>query len=305
VQYTFSLDSGDYKATYKMGDPSLAPNNSFGFNPEHSSVVTPNYRETFGDRWLNDGLAVTSLDSTGTDFLDRAHFYATGGCGRSEDTFDGGANNPGEGAFIVNVSGPVRAIRSYLGANSYLYTVNTHLFYPSREDLVTDVRGHAGLPGYGSADDYTTGVTGLKYSDPANTGVPIDGLPDTVTPIAYTTGSTAPVSWQMVSGAQGSVVTVRTLDTDITGLNVTTVYQDRNPASPAQCTGDAAAWGQNGANLTSPVNNVPVTDPTLSATPATLVSHRYRYFRAPGLSTAGAATIDAQARNPVQTTVSG
>jgi hypothetical protein len=305
VQYTFSLDSGDYKTTYKMGDPSLAPNNSFGFNPEHSTVVTPDYRENFGDRWLNDGLAVTSLDSTGTDLLDRSHFYATGGCGRSEDTFDGSANNPGEGAFIVNVSGPVRAIRSYLGANSYLYTVNTHVFYPSREDLVTDVRGHAGLPGYGSADDYTTGATGLKYSDPANTGVPIDGVPDTVTPIAYTTGSTAPVSWQMVSGAQGSVVTVRTLDTDITGLNVTTVYQDRNPASPAQCTGDAAAWGQNGANLTSPVNNVPVTDPTLSATPATLVSHRYRYFRAPSTSTADAATIDAQARHPVQTTVSG
>ena len=66
-------------------------------------------------------------------------------------------------------------------------------------------------------------------------------------------------------------MTVRTLDTDITGLNVTTVYQDRNPASPAQCTGDAAAYGQNGVNLTSPVNNVPVTDPTLSATPAKLV----------------------------------
>ena len=88
-----------------------------------------------------------------------------------------------------------------------------------------------------------------------------------MTPIAYVTGSTAPSMWQMVSGAQGSVVTVRTLDTDITGLNVTTVYQDRNAASPAQCTGDAAAYGQNGVNLTSPVNNVPVTDPTLTATP--------------------------------------
>ena len=71
----------------------------------------------------------------------------------------------------MNISGPVRAIRSYLGANSYLYTVNTHLFYPDREDLVTDVRGHAGLPGYGSADDYMTGTTGLTYSDPVNTGV--------------------------------------------------------------------------------------------------------------------------------------
>ena len=126
-----------------------------------------------------------------------------------------------------------------------------------------------------------------------------------MTPISYTTGSTPPVAWQMVSGMQGSVVTVRTLDTDISGLNVTTVYQDRDPASPAQCTGDAAAWGQNGANLTSPVNNVPVTDPTLSATPATLVVHRYRYFRGPKLSTGDAATLDSQARTPLQPTVSG
>jgi len=199
----------------------------------------------------------------------------------------------------------VRAIRSYLGANSYLYTANTHFFYPGREDLVTDIRGHAGLPGYGTADDYVTGTTGLKYSDPKNTGVPIDGTQDTVTPIGYTTGSTPPPMWQMVSGNQGSVVTVRTLDTDISGLNITTVYQDRNAASPAQCTGDAAAYGQNGVNLLSPVNNVPVTDPTLTATPAKLTTSRFRYFQGPDLSTTDAAKLDVQARNPLVTTVTG
>jgi hypothetical protein len=306
VSYTFSLDSGAYLATYKMGTASLSPNNAWGFNPEHSTVVTPAYRQQFGDRWLNNGLQVTTSGASGAALLERTHFYATGvGCGRSEDTFDGGASNPGEGAFVVNLSGPVRAIRSYLGANSYLYTVNTHFFYPEREDLVTDVRGHAGLPGYGSADDYVTTATGLTYSDPSNSGVPIDGAADAVTPITYTTGSTAPPMWQMVSGARGSVVTVRTLDTDLTGLNVTTVYQDRNPASPAQCTGDAAAWGQNGSNLTSPVNNVPVTDPTLSSTPGKLVVRRVRFFRGPNLSTSDAATLDTQARAPVQTSVSG
>jgi hypothetical protein len=227
------------------------------------------------------------------------------GCSRSEDTFDGGANNPGEGAFIVNISGPVRAIRSYIGANSYLYTVNTDIFYPDREDTVTELRGHAGLPGYGSADDFVTGTTGLTYSDPANAGVPVDGVPDTVTPIASTTGSTAPAAWQMVSGAQGSMVTVRSVDTDITGLNVTTVYQDRNPASPPQCTGDAAAWGQNGMNVTSPVGSVPITDPTLSSTPATLVLHRFRYFEAPSLPASSAVSLNAEALNPIQTTVTG
>jgi hypothetical protein len=304
VHYTFSLDSGDYRNTYKMGTASLAPNNTWSFNPEHSTVTTPVYQEQFGDRWLNNGLSITA-GGTGAPMLERTHFYATGGCGRSEDTFDGGASNPGEGAFILNLSGPVRAIRSYLGANSYLYTANTHFFYPEREDLVTELRGHAGLPGYGVADDYVTGTQGLKYSDPANTNVPIDGVQDTVTPISYSTGNPAPTAWQMVSGPQGSVVTVRTLDTDITGLNVSTVYQDRSTASPAQCTGDAAAWGQNGTNLVSPVNNVTNTDPTLGANPPSFLVKRFRYFRGANLPTNVAAILDQQARNPAQVSVTG
>jgi hypothetical protein len=305
VKYTFSLDSGNYLSTYKMGEGSLSPNNTWGFNPEHSTVVTPSYSQQLGDRWLNNGLSVTANGGTGADILERTHYYVTVGCGRSEDTFDGSADNPGEGAFDVNISGPVRAVRSYFGANSYKWTVNTDLFYPSFEETVTELRGHAGLPGYGSADDYVTNTIGLKYTDPRNSNVTIDGTNDAVTPIGYTTGSAAPAMWQMVSGPQGSVVTSRTLDTDITGLNVTTVYQDAKVASPAQCTGDAAAWGENGVNVTSPVNNVPVTDPTLTATPATFVTHRFRYFEGPNYSASNAAALDADAQNPLQTTVAG
>ena len=305
VTYNFSLDSGSYTGTYKMGSGSLAPNNTWGFNPEHSTVTTPAYRQSYGDRWLNNGLSITERGASGTNILERTHYYVVNTCGRSEDTFDGGANNPGEGAYVVNISGPVRAIRSYMGANSYNYTVNTDVFYPYREDTVTELRGHAGLPGYGSADDFVTGTTGLTYSDPSNTNVPIDGVPDSVQPIAFTSGSPAPASWQMVSGSQGSLVTVRSLSTDITGLNISTVYQDSNPASPAQCTGDAAAWGENGMNLTSPVGSVPITDPTLTATPATLTLTRYRFFQAPNLPVSSAADLSAQALNPIATTVTG
>ncbi len=304
VNYNFSLDSGSYTATYKMGTGSLAPNNSWGFNPEHSTVTTPSYGLTFGDRWLNNRLAITQGGGTGSNILERTHYYVTSTCGRSEDTFDGGANNPGEGAFVANISGPVRAIRTYIGANSYKYTVNTDIFYPDRQDTVTELRGHAGLPGYGSADDFATNTTGLTYSDPVNNRVAIDGKPDAVTPITFTTGSTAPAAWQMVSGTQGSLVTVRTIDTDIAGLNAATVYEDQNPASPPQCTGDAAAWGQDGMNITSPTGSVPVTDPTLTSTPATLVLHRYRFFQPPNLPATTAATIDTQARTQIQTTVS-
>ena len=48
-----------------------------------------------------------------------------------------------------------------------------------------------------------------------------------------------------------------------------------------------------------------MTDPTLTATPATFVTHRLRYFEAPNLTAASAGTIDSQARNPLTTTVSG
>jgi len=58
-------------------------------------------------------------------------------------------------------------------------------------------------------------------------------------------------------------------------------------------------------NITSPVGSVPITDPTLTATPATLVLTRYRYFEGPNLPTTAAATIDTQARTPIQTSVSG
>ena len=132
-------------APTRWATASLSPNNSWGFNPEHSTVVTPvvprDVRRPVAEqrpgrhRQRRHRARRSSSARTSTRPV---------GCGRTEDTFDGGANNPGEGAFIVNISGPVRAIRSYLGANSYLYTANTHFFYPSREDLVTDVRGPRG-----------------------------------------------------------------------------------------------------------------------------------------------------------------
>ncbi len=90
VNYTFSLDSGDYVSTYKMGSGSLSPNNTWGFNPEHSTVVTPAYTQQYGDRWLNNGLSVKTGGATGADILERTHYYAIAGCVRTEDTFDGG-----------------------------------------------------------------------------------------------------------------------------------------------------------------------------------------------------------------------
>ncbi len=298
VHYTFSLDSGDYKTTYKMGTGSLAPNNVWGFNPEHSTLTTGSYSETFGDRWLNNGETVVSGTPANTSMLERSRTqFAPGVCGRSEDTFDGA--DSGEGGFIANISGPVRAIRSYMGANSGKWTASTDIFYPQREDSITDLRVHI-IPQIMGFDDMNTAVAGMRYSDDQNANVPIDGVPDTIV-----AGHSA--LWQMVSGNVGTVLTTHNLTTDITGLTSSTYYLDQKPASPLPCTGDNTAWGQNGIQITGPAGGIPCTDPTSADCPGgvakTFVSTRTRYFLVPNLPVSLGSTYATRALAGFTTTV--
>jgi hypothetical protein len=311
VHYTFGLDSGTYQSTYHMGASANPPNNSILPNPEHSSVVTPSYSLTFGDRWLNNGLAMTTQGATGANILERGRVQLVPStCGRSEDTFDNVIpSSPYEAGFIVNLSGPVRAIRSSMGANSGQYTVTTDVFYPQRQDSTVDLRVHV-IPGAMVFNDFATGVTGLRYSDSNTTaGVPVDGGPDSV--------ASTPASWQMVSGPQGSLVTTQSLTSDIAGLVRSTYYLDQSPATPVPCTGDATAWGQSGAAVVGPGGgNLPCTDPTIygvpgacptvagQATANTLTATAHRYFEVPGFTATQAAALAADTATPLQTTVS-
>jgi hypothetical protein len=141
--------------------------------------------------------------------------------------------------------------------------------------------------------------------------VPIDGTPDSV--------STAPATWQMVQQAgKGALVTTSSLTTDIAGLASSTYYLDQSPASPTPCTGDVAAWGQDGQASTGPGGgNLPCTDPTIYGSPGscpTVVGQatanslsvtRHRYVELPGFTAAQAATLAADTAAPLQTTVSG
>ena len=299
VNYTFSLDSGDYLSTYKIGPSALSPNNANGPNPEHSTVSTPFYNEGFTDRWLNDALSINQAPTPGVDLLDRTKYFATKvACGRTEDTFDATLNYTGE--FVANISGPVRAIRSVMGANSFTYIVLTDTFYPNRQDSVIELRGHVGMPGFGSSDDLTTGLAGMTYSDPSNTNVPIDGVADTVTPLTSISGGAQPSTWQMVSGPAGTMLTTHRLDTDIPGLNISSTWKDSSATK--DCTGDASSWGQAGFEINSPTNSVPATDPTLVANPPRFTSYRTRYFGGTEFSTTDASALEARANTPIQVT---
>lgn len=54
-----------------------APNNTAGFNPEHSTITTGTYTLNYSDRWLNDGLTITTGGASGADVLERGRVQST------------------------------------------------------------------------------------------------------------------------------------------------------------------------------------------------------------------------------------
>lgn len=277
VAYSFNLLSGDYKTTYNIFD---------GPNPEDSTVATPYYARRFSDRWADDALSVTA----GVDILDRHKaLFAPGNCARSEDTFDNGDafGYRGEGAFIANKVGPVRAIRAYVGANSGPNTERDHIFYAQREDIRTYLRVHA-IPSVMDFFDYSTAASGMTYANDLNLpGVTVDGSPDS--PAA------GQIRWEMVTGAQGSLVMSGQFTTNIAGFSYTSYYEDNNVNPTTQCTGDASAYGSSGMYVNQ---SIPCTDPGLACT-ANLSTVRTMYFEPPGRTAADAQALADHAGAPL------
>jgi hypothetical protein len=264
VHYDFELDSGDYKTTYSFsGVPGGDAGNPTGgpANPEDSAVETGYYSQHIGSRWIHDGLRVKG--GTGVDILDGDKDQVSFGCGRSELTFSRGG-----GGFIANESGPVRAIRSYIGANSGTYTQQDRIYYQRSEVLHTDLRVHSGINVISQFLDYSPAASGMTYrssADPA--GVTIDGVPDPALETGNSLGP--PFQWEQVTGPQGTLSIVNRYTTDISGLTVGSYYQDdsTSPATP-QCGGyaDDQAWGSSGSVISMPsVSGGINTDPTLGA----------------------------------------
>ncbi len=291
VSYSFNLLSGDYKTTYDVrGAVSTDPNPG---NPENSTVTTPYYSQHFQDRWADDQIHITAGASTGVDILDRHKaLFAPGNCVRSEDTFDLGTPTfQGEGAFVTNRVGPVRAIRSYIGANSGPNTQREHIFYAQREDIRTYLRVHS-IPGIMDFFDYSPAASGMTYYNDLNTaGVTIDGVPDSP--------ALGQIHWEMVTGAQGSLVMAGSISTNISPFSYTSYYLDSTTPPVTQCTGDAYAYGSSGVYVNM---SIPSTDPGISGT-AYLNSVRTMYYEPPGLTVTDAQNFDARANTPLSVAV--
>jgi hypothetical protein len=284
VSYNFNLLSGNYKATYNLHGTMGTTG-----NPENSTVTTAYYARHFLDRWADDELHVTAAGSTGVDILDRHKaLFAPGNCVRSEDTFDLGTPTfQGEGAFVTNKVGPIRAIRSYIGANSGPNTQREHIFYAQREDIRTFLRVHA-IPSVMDFFDYSPAASSMTYFNNLNTGgITIDGSPDT--PAA------GPITWQMVTGAQGSLVLSGAISTNIPAFSYTSYYLDSTTPPVTQCTGDAFAYGSSGVYVNI---SIPSTDPGIGGTNY-LNTVQTIYFESPGLTVGDAQGDSARANTPL------
>ena len=183
----------------------------------------------------------------------------------------------------------MRAIRSYLGANSGTYTQRDEIMYEGRMDVTTYLRVHP-IPPLRDWMDYSAAALGMQYVTSTNTaGVTIDGVPD-VPPAALP-------AWEMVRGAPGAVIYTNSLVSDIPGIaaNIVPYYSDDSTPAEVQCTGDAFEYGASGTTVNQ---SVPNTDPTMGAA-ATFASTRTMTFLAPDTTVGTAAEVGAQATAPL------
>jgi len=243
-------------------DYDFAPADPMGHS-ESSTVSTDAYTTHFSSRWARDRLHLGG----GPDLLDRhRNQFALDVCGRSEDTF-----SAGDGGYATNVDGPVRVIRSYLGANSGTYTQREHVFYRGTERVQTFLRVHA-IPGIMDFYDYSASALGMRYrSSNVPGGVVIDGIPDAMPAAAPT--------WEAVTGDHGALVSVSTVQTDIVALGLQSYYSDDSTPATTQCTGDAFEYGASGTRITT---SIPNTDPSTTGTVYSFTGTRWNVYLGPG-----------------------
>jgi len=269
VDYQFTLASGPYASTYNRGD---------GPNPETSVVSTDNYEVHFVDRWMDADWRITAGEATGVDVLDGLKFrFGFNTCGRSNVTFSGiDTASQAPGAFAANIDGPVRAVRSFIGANSGTYTQRTNIFTRHRQDIVTDLRVHA-IPGIIEHLDWSEAAIGMTYRNSAMAnGVTIDGIADAAP-------DTVP-AWETVSGPQGTVHLTQHVESDLPfpggsfEAAADFFYLDELNSAIDQCWGDPHFLGASGFSYLS---GVPNTDPAGSGTVYDLRTTRHITYSAP------------------------
>merc|ERR1712037_1064305 len=269
VRYNFTLTkrnnetgSNAYKDVYAFDNRG----NKGGGNPEDSTVETLFYSRHWRENWLSDKLSF----ATGEDFLLLHDFQFTPtNCGRHVGTF-----RKSRTGFIANKSGPLRAIRSWVGANSGTLTQRETFMYEAREDHVTHLRVHP-IPGLMEYVMFQPDVPLTWYNGKNREGVSVDGVMDEIDKTFS--------PWQLVTSEWGSYLRSYKLEQDIfpglglasaaetfyvdnrTPLNTTDSGLPVHPGNWHQCCSSymntTVAWGVSGMQLQDWLPGVPNTDP--------------------------------------------
>ena len=109
---------------------------------QHTYINTYVYFLFFLIKRYSDKVHITSGASNGQDIWGMEEFqFLPYYCGRSIKTFTKGPT-----AFIANKDGPVRALRSWVGANSGMLTQRDLKLYEQKQEQTTYFKVHS-IPG--------------------------------------------------------------------------------------------------------------------------------------------------------------
>lgn len=286
VNYNFTY-ANNYQQVYNICSGGMT---------ENSTITTANYSMKFSKRVINDELKISAGGATNIDILDRHQFFVSPNlCFRSEETF-----SDNRGTIVTSKNGPVRAIRSVMGANSGVGTQWTMKFTESRVDYQLDFRVHP-IGGFHDVMDLNPNAIGMMYYNNQNpNGVVINGVQDVLV-------TTNPNVWELYTGNQGSIVVGYDYQTNIplgTNSIVKAYYDDSGSTNPQHiCTGDGFAYGASGFNLaTGLCTDYWATASGCGALASYFRLNRRNYLLPPATTTAQAATYANYGNNPITTT---
>ncbi|MEM8559328.1 MAG: hypothetical protein AAGG50_16020, partial [Bacteroidota bacterium] len=274
VSYTFNLLRGAFPDFYDFSGDHFDRFNKRGHNegdrlaanPEYSVVVTPHYRTTFEDRWIQRELQFADgTGGYGPDILDRVKYASrpdypgsASQCGRT--IWSGSA---ARGTLGIQKNGPIRAIRFIQGLNSGGYNNVTYLLYERYLEFSKELAMHQ-VPGSSMWYDLAGAADGMMYySNLVPEGRLVDGTPDYEVDGEFLG---AYIDWDYLIGPQGSMVGVWEKETNVQNLVPDSYYEDASSPAIINCTGDGKAIGNFGNvhyadKPNSPNINIPSTDP--------------------------------------------
>lgn len=237
---------------------------------EDSRVVTSVYRWKFKETWRSDALKIYGNNLSEDNLLKR-HQTHSSDCDVTENDFSEEVK-----CFIANISGPVRAIRSYMGAtDENPYMQRTHFFYEKRQDIYTDIRVQSGINDYFDLFNFDSDIDGMSYINNIDvSAAPIDGrVNDPMSPALY---ESTPLEWELMDSPHGSILNIHALITNQDSLIPMGYWNDDD--DDYSCT-SGRVYGNSGLQVQ--LNDL-CTDPF--DCPNNYVQHRRcMFFDAPGM----------------------